>query len=1522
MTLASQPVSVSSTFTNVGNTALTTNWTACPGTNAGYIVQISTLPGITGTVFSSSTLNTSAAFTGLFPGVIYYARVASLNALGAQSDYTALDSTMTVPAPALPPAPPGTFSTGQNASLVIGQSDFTTRTSGVSAAKLTWPRIAFDASGNLWVSDEGNQRILRFAPPFSNGMSADLVLGQADFISNAPGLAANKLNTPTNLAFDAFGNLWAVDYGNHRVLRFSPPLSTGMSANLVLGQGSFTTNNFATTGAGLKNPYGATVDESGNLWVADKGNNRVLRFSPPFSNGMAAGLVLGQAGFTAGVAALSAAGLDSPLDVKIDASGRLWVADYGNNRALRYTPPFASGMSADLVVGQPDFNSKTAALSQSGLNASYAVSLDSASRAWVLDRNNNRALRFSPPFSSGMNADLVLGQADFISSAAATTQNGLRLPLGLALDSSGNLWVAEEGNSRAVRFSQAAGAAAIETVDAGEAAVPPLIAVDAQNNLHVAYTELSGATRKVKHIKRTGGAWGAPTIVDAGPNIRVSDLAIDSLGNPHVCYGDGVLNTVKYSSFTGTAWTSPQTVDTGALCTMVVDAFNKPRVAYQKGGTCSDYLVYYATSDGNSWSSQALSAAGFEGGAPSLALDAAQNPHIAYRDRICFGSPGLGVRYAKFDGAAWSVQTPGFPHGDGGSEPNLALDGAGRPRLAHGLYGSSDHALYYASFNGSSWSNQLVDDPAVWRKLALDGSGNPHIAYSGGSYNLATKYASSNGVSWSTQAVAADAYPSIVIDAAGDIHFAYADGQLKIAHLTGLGLPPPMGGNARGRAQAPGGFQASAIYQTSVAWSWTDNSSNELGFAIYGSQVSTGPYVLVAGTATIGAGQGSFTETGLSPGTTCYRYVVAVATGGTVASNADSATPNLAASPAPPAAPAGFAGSVLGTSSISWNWSDVTGETGYRVKDSSGNSLSGDLPANTISWVEMARTPNTSYARRVVAFGAGGASPPSSDQTVVTFAAKPGGLQATAVASHTITLSWSANNNPSGTPYELSFSDDGFLTRFSTPIAFSAGYAATTASVFGLSASTNYSFRVRARNDAGVSTDFSPILSTTTLAPPADITPPLGSPSTPTDDGAYGNSLVFRWTLGSAADPESGMAGYHLQVGFSPGASEDFDGDVGNVLVWTRSTPVNGQTYYARVCAKNGVGLCGAYSASSDGITIDLLRPIAPSFASPSHPESDVPRPVAAALMQLTGPGDMSQITGYYYAVDGLADTVPNNLTGTFSAGLSITTNLLADGTWYFHVVAKDGAGNIGTQAAHYKFIVMTAVSKDQPNDLLAADGTRVEIPAGALLANTAIVISTPPAPPAVISDPSLKSTPVVRDIKLADGTRQLLKEVVVTLPYAASDVAGLDERSLRLFFHNEASQTWELISNSVVDTSAKRVTGRVTHFTLFRILGFQASGGLSLSNYPNPFSPLRGQTTRIRYTLGQDGPVRIRIYDSFGSPVWDGSFAAGDAGGKAGPNEVAWDGRTGSGRMTEAGTYICVVDAGGQRGKTRIVAK
>ena len=356
------------------------------------------------------------------------------------------------------------LTTGEGATLVIGQSDFTSGGSATTASGLDSPTdVAFDSSGNLWVVDNVNNRVLEYLKGngFTTGESASLVIGQSGLGSGVSGVSADRLSRPHGITFDSSGNLWVADYANHRVLEFlkGSGFTTGESASLVIGQSDFTSNASRLTAAGMGAPESVVFDSSGNLWVADFTNSRVLEYlkGNGFTTGQSASLVLGQLDFTSGGRAHTASGLSGPLSVIFDTSGNLWVADRGNNRVLEYLKGngFTTGESASLVIGQSNFISSGSATTDTNLYHPFDLAFDTSGNLWVADGDNRRVLEYliGDGFVTGESASLVIGQSDFTSRVTETTAGGLSGAQSVTFDSSGNLWVSDYFNRRVLAYS-------------------------------------------------------------------------------------------------------------------------------------------------------------------------------------------------------------------------------------------------------------------------------------------------------------------------------------------------------------------------------------------------------------------------------------------------------------------------------------------------------------------------------------------------------------------------------------------------------------------------------------------------------------------------------------------------------------------------------------------------------------------------------------------------------------------------------------------------------------------------------------------------------------------------------------------------------------------------------------------------------------------------------------------------------------------------------------------------------------
>lgn len=305
---------------------------------------------------------------------------------------------------------------GNSAEAVFGQGNFTAITvpTEPNESRFSALGIYVDGNGRLWVADTNNRRVLRFdnASTSGNFPAAARVYGQQNFATDDYGFDAKGMAGPTDVVVDGNDRLWVADANNNRVLRFDNISSkpSGASADGVLGQATLSTVGGGRDGlsqSAMDLPFSLAVSSTGTLFVADRENNRILRFTNAASlgNGANATAVLGQAAFNTEGTDVIASKLFLPSCISIAADDTLWVADKYNQRVLRFDDASTkgNGAPADGVLGQPDFFSneqdngpegKFGQNSKGFLFPEYLMVDDAKGGLWVSDSQNQRVLRF------------------------------------------------------------------------------------------------------------------------------------------------------------------------------------------------------------------------------------------------------------------------------------------------------------------------------------------------------------------------------------------------------------------------------------------------------------------------------------------------------------------------------------------------------------------------------------------------------------------------------------------------------------------------------------------------------------------------------------------------------------------------------------------------------------------------------------------------------------------------------------------------------------------------------------------------------------------------------------------------------------------------------------------------------------------------------------------------------------------------------------------------------------------------
>ena len=438
--------------------------------------------------------------------------------------------------------PNGAVSTFAGSPGIVGSAD------GNSALFNAPQSVAVDSSGNVYVADTGNFTIRKIT---SMGTVSTLA-GLAGNAGSADGIGTNAaFYEPEGIAVDGSGNVFVADTWNHTIRGITP----GGTVTTIAGSaGNFGGTNATGTNALFYEPQGVVVDSSDNVFVADTGNNVIREIA---ANGAVTTLAgsFGNFGYTNATGANAA--FDSPRGISRDSSGNLYVADYLNNVLRKVTTP--AGMVTTVAGAAGSIGSADGV----GTNALFfgpqgvVVNPTNNNFIYLADTGNSTIRQLT---ASGPNwiVGTLAGDASIGSTNAAGTAARFFWPMDMASDGHGNFYVADAANDviRKVAANGAvttfAGSFGVVGSTDGSSALfnaPQAVAVDKSGNVYVADTGNS-TIRVITSggvVSTLAGVPGMSGSFDGqGTNAQFylpAGIAVDGSGNVYVA--DTLNHTIR-----------------------------------------------------------------------------------------------------------------------------------------------------------------------------------------------------------------------------------------------------------------------------------------------------------------------------------------------------------------------------------------------------------------------------------------------------------------------------------------------------------------------------------------------------------------------------------------------------------------------------------------------------------------------------------------------------------------------------------------------------------------------------------------------------------------------------------------------------------------------------------------------------------------------------------------------------------------------------------------------------------------
>jgi trimeric autotransporter adhesin len=430
-----------------------------------------------------------------------------------------------------------------------------------TSAKFNFPAgLALDGAGNLFVADSGNYRIRKITS--DGGISTIAGAGTAGFSGDGGAATKAEFDLPMAVMVDAAGNLFIADYVNRRIRMVTT--SGVVSTSVGTGTAGFSGDGGQAGSAHFTLPAGVALDSKGNLFIADSSNSRIRVVAPSGVIKTMAGT--GNRGFGGDGGQATAADLYGPVAMAVDASGNLFISDYLGHCVRKVT---SGGIISTIAgTGSKGFSGDDGPATSAQLNQPWGIAVDVAGNLFIADLVNHRVRKVTP--GGVINTIAGMGIPGYSGDGAPATAAQLTYPTSVAIDTAGNLFIADSGNHRIRKvapggvISTVAGNGIAGFSGDGDVATgaqlnrPTSVTLDSAGNLYIADHD-NNRIRKIASdgvIYTVAGIGSAGFSGDGGPAISAQinspmSIASDSAGNLFVAdYGNNRIRKVSPANST------------------------------------------------------------------------------------------------------------------------------------------------------------------------------------------------------------------------------------------------------------------------------------------------------------------------------------------------------------------------------------------------------------------------------------------------------------------------------------------------------------------------------------------------------------------------------------------------------------------------------------------------------------------------------------------------------------------------------------------------------------------------------------------------------------------------------------------------------------------------------------------------------------------------------------------------------------------------------------------------------------